>query len=1291
MIEEKQPFPGGAERFILYEYVLKPAIAEANRFLAETLPQLVKDKENKDNLKLSGTDPSDSYKVGDDFLKGKIVKLVDAPAGADPSEGSVFVRYVIEGGNIQLPGLDQPKPLSELSLGDLKKIKGQDTGFSQSNLSAVVELARKVNYTRSAEPLLIIRDVPAYSLEVASSSQVSKTIDLRFGISKIRTYSGPPGAEVAIDSTACLVELSFQSEPKFKLYGFVGVSSNDGIIIRLGTEGLKVPLGTLPFLMTGISVLYGEKYGPDIDLGRLDDPIDEIARAKPMDVAKWARTAELLAWAPSRDDIRVYGLNTVIGDIASSGKLIRISQCGVTYMSVGPRLWVGGNLTFLSDDSDQNSSPDAEPRSAYVSVIGLIDFQRQTLALSSEFKLEPLKGWRELSLEGASELQASFKYPSDWYYAIGGYDMNRCKVSLPWFNMTGGFRVTPTHIAMAAEVRFRLYASVLGISVEFWTMFGFSVLFGWNPQQVQGRLYGRVSFKIEVCGIGFSLSFNVNSQFSFPKPKQLSIKGKCSVSIGPFYDKDIEWTLIDEKDPPETPEPEANLQLKDGFKSLAVTHPPSGSSSELNSDPAKPEVSKVWPDCEISVPFKRLAFDPQGRLFGTDGMRGVYNEGGGVETRHLFTGIHLYKIDTETGVEEEINDYFGYWQGVSTGNGTVSGAQLQIPSGSPLAWLAQFDYAYPGDSEQDSSWHYQYFGAGRATLIDPGHLELQSFSVDSASPFFLMPFLGFSQTRLALFYGNYSVLLSVDGLDPLDPLGPKRLASAISILTFERDEVHVKFDEIDGAGNPVFTADGRSTLKVTRSRVRSYPFGLNLVSRVLERNDGGPIAGVRTSNVNSERGMNVLAIGYSPFIEVPTVDHKKVLTPGRYRLKLYGTTIARLLDGGADKPKDWPEVDVRFDVVLPDKLRPYILYSTFGDERLFGMPWKGWYPSPFGVGLPGYFNYQNVIRFRVHYMEKIFPKMFIQFDDGLGLAPPIEKIVDVKRSVIPRHRFTKVPWEWYESRGIQISPSEIAIEDVIPPGSYEVRIGRVNPDQPDERAVLDTWHCLISQYPSPDDHLRVMGAVRGVYGNFGYRPTDKLNPPAFPQDDVLEQAKNAQSRTAATLSPKLFELEASSVSAGLNYLRLFEFYRVFEGTCSPSESPVRPAADPGLNHLMDQDGNVVALIARSNEPIDWRRVSVVAYYSTFSPPHDSKFYRFDVRVSPSHDGCSAALFLLADSLPVKIPRGGFKFVVSYDCGKDGLPVLRDLNDPHNGSRLLKVDWTFYQRFGSEWKQEGVKI
>lgn len=74
--------------------------------------------------------------------------------------------------------------------------------------------------------------------------------------------------------------------------------------------------------------------------------------------------------------------------------------------------------------------------------------------------------------------------------------------------------------------------------------------------------------------------------------------------------------------------------------------------------------------------------------------------------------------------------------------------------------------------------------------------------------------------------------------------------------------------------------------------------------------------------------------------------------------------------------------------------------------------------------------------------------------------------------------------------------------------------------------------------------------------------------------------------------------------------------------------------------------------------------------------------RFEIRIVPSPDGCSAALLLLADEVPIRVPSGRYAMQVVYAHRKGSLPSLVDLADP--GRTASTVSFTFEQTLGRPW-------
>lgn len=1235
------------------------------------IPEFLENYEDEVNEKLKN-----NYKIGDKFPGGGIIQYIEYPTDIASENGKVYLYFENNGGALKIPDLTEFPSLSEISIEKLEKIPKIETGFSFSNLSVTIEIGTKINLTDSSRAPFIYRGIKTYSIEIQKEFPSSI---LGVGIAKSITINSDDLKDNEIWGEKYLVRFQTINPIGLGLYGFVG-KSHSGFIISIKTSGIKIPLGTTGFSLTGISMLFGERWAPRLDNASLKDPVDEVKVALPATMVDWAiRRAEsdLTSWAPTKYDTRVYGLAATFSDSPTNGRLIKLTEFGIIYFSIGPTIWIGGKIQVLNGEEGKGTLME-------IPGYGVIDCNSGTIFLRATTEFKPIKAWDELKVKGAVELQMSTKTLSNWYFAVGGYNLSGCAIELPWFSLSGGYRITSSHIAMAGSIYLNLDFNILGCEVEAYGSLKLFALFGWNPIQVMAGIDAYIKLGIRLFGKSRTFGVGLYAALSFPKPTLFLLRGKVIFGMTwPMEDKEIDFDIFNYEKDVETPEPESNLQLPDNFDALKALHIPSGRSSNVKSisDKNSADISKIWPDTTLQIPFKRIAYDQSKVIFNPIENYGLYREDSGVNVQHLISRIELYKIDISTGEEEKLNSVNGFWRADVSEKGLKSTSTLLFPSISPLSSYNLFNYSTPLNFNEVTNYNFQFFGEGVSTYINEEIYRLTPFNIITPNGFDLVNVPINKNNRLAMFRMGFFLNLGYSikdetGSEQFEPI----LASSVVMLVFLRDvETVYDFKILDDKKNEIQDVDiSRSEIEIG-DEVSLFKIELTSKSKT-------PISSlIATQNAENRLGDGIMGFGFLPYRNSADIISQTILSPGRYRLKLEGSSVATLYD---KKVKNWEPIDILFDVEKPNEIRPYILYSTYGDERIFEMPWSGWYPSPVGIGLPAYRSHSLIIRFREHYINKIFYKLYFTISNN-----EFEKSeeVEVKASAISRHQFTKTPWEFYESRNLSVFPSECSIDFVdLKAGSYKISIIDKSDNNESQSIKLDEWICIISKYETPTLHLTPISSAKsmitGLYGQFGYEKyiDEMIEYVVLPKEKSFYEAANYIGGRA--LPAKIFPVEGLEKNGSLCFFSILEYCRIFENNdFVPYSSPLQPSNQITLNLLLNQQQQAVGIIYRSDEPLDWRRVSTDVFYGNA----DKEYLNFGARIFPSPDGCSAIFILIVEKIPVIMPSEQFRFLISYNYEVDGLPFLRSKNQAdlgNNQPHIDRVEWYFYQPFGKSWNK-----
>jgi len=148
---------------------------------------------------------------------------------------------------------------------------------------------------------------------------------------------------------------------------------------------------------------------------------------------------------------------------------------------------------------------------------------------------------------------------------------------------------------------------------------------------------------------------------------------------------------------------------------------------------------------------------------------------------------------------------------------------------------------------------------------------------------------------------------------------------------------------------------------------------------------------------------------------------------------------------------------------------------------------------------------------------------------------------------------------------------------------------------------------------------------------------------------------------------------------GLFFFRLFEWAGIFEANPLAADERVfaRPAS-ADLNLVMDSTRTPAALLLRTAEPCDWRRVDITVLHR-MKPEFER---RFETRLVPAPDGCACVILLLADEIPVRVPRGEYALRLRYKYRLDDLASL--VNSVDSNATLDECQIALTQPMGGVW-------
>jgi hypothetical protein len=1149
------------------------------------------EKEWTDNLK--------KVRTGGDFLGLKVTR------GNDPAE-NVVLRV-------------------ELS-GDVPGVPGLKIGMA----TAEVVIERSINLTTSGKPPVNIVGILSFAIELELSKKENYKIRLGYAQDE----------SIASQSRIVLVSVEWKN-PQFRLLGLLGQTDKGGILIDVqGESPAAVPLGASGFGLKGVGLLYGEHFAPMVNGAVAGNAMEKLASADAGAYADWAQRAKQLdTWIAVPDDINVYGISATMVDMGSSGRLVRLEQYGIAYLTYGPTLILSGDLRILEKIEGGRA-------------IGTIDLRSRSIFARVSQRIDVIP-WAPNALvaEGSVEVSASLTNDMRTFIALGGYGMDGCRITLlDFLELTGGIRVVPIHgIAARAKGRVAAEGEVAGFGggFSFWIEVYGGI--GWNPVALEARLEIGGSIWIKVFGKKLALGASVLTELYLKKPLIFRLRVDFEIKIW-FATIHIPVTVFNFEDRQlESPAPALQHAAGNG---VAIMHPPSGLLGTLN---AKQPI--IWPDTMFVLDFQRSA---GASPIIVNSVSGALREAG-IDVNHQFHTLVIERKDPLDGSYSALPDVRASWLLNASESGMRPSSRLAIPSNDPFGWLQHYGYRQSDAIDRIKQFRLQAFGAGpaRAYEVSPSgtaNAQFGEIEISWGRAFWLIP---------VPWANGYARALNVQGAE---------ITFSAPTLT-GRDAFDVDLCElriVSSVYRPPQTYVRNGTAWAPKI-VRLIGYGEAEWSILIERTANE--AKLPLLIVDNERTNLIVAIGYRAAERVVSpVPDTQVLAPGHYRLRTKGETSASFRGNTAPATGIWNFAQ-EFEVV-PPPLRPYLRYATLGDERIFGLDAGGWNPNPTGQGFGHYPSHLGQIRAGVGYLDKIYPTLFVSTDDAsTEISVPVN---DCRQGTLAG---TRASQQWRTETGQPPSvEGEISFDVHEPAGLHRLTVRRIGTDGVTPGDVVDEWTYRVSSYKSAAAHLGISSVLGCAVGPFGSRGVPANPPAAIPADFDPDKVTAASINGSWTL-PRLVSsfVGVGSAQAGLHFLQALEWCGIFD---APSDSlghgPFARPDNPDLCLVMDRAAAPFGLLIRTAEPCDWRRVELVAV-TRFADPEAR---RLAIKVIPSPDGCQCLLIMFAEGIPVRVPKGDLLLRIRFKLEADGLPRLTLAADP--AKKVEEVLTAFNQPLGAAW-------
>jgi hypothetical protein len=691
-------------------------------------------------------------------------------------------------------------------------------------------------------------------------------------------------------------------------------------------------------------------------------------------------------------------------------------------------------------------------------------------------------------------------------------------------------------------------------------------------------------------------------------------------------------------------------------------------------------VDPIWPDSEIVIPFlRRLIEDPISaephRIINSSTE--VFSEGG-VKVRHTLNQLQLFHLNQDGKAPVEIADLRGVWVEGPPGPDKTSlpVAQLHVPGADPFEWLSAHSELTDDVTVEPGEVIDQGFliGANEIAIQVARRFGNVVISATKEMSFDLIAISPIVFGSRLLIGRRVDISLSHAGSDyagPPLPLLVRRLELLIPI------DIPPKI--IAPSGFAISVSDG-GPLDVVGQGLRLFVVGIS-------RSDGALFSAVSVRMSSENESVCLWKVRY--YLESrENADWRErvILSPGKYQLKLAGSSNWWSARGGPSKGGAWSK-EVLFSIDFPDHLRPYMMTTTIGDNRIMNPKDDPWNPSPFGRGLPLYADLLGVVQSKVPYLEKIYRSLNVTVSRSHAGAPKTVPS-SLGPNLFNESADNPASAKWKSGLGIPGSiASELRLQGPFEPGLNTLSISFDDPFNSGRTLKLDEWEFESSRFSSFSQHLAFSST--GIHAAF-----DEFGPVALPSLPDLtaypdpHMVGDAQPGSEKWLLPLPMASLAQPIDTGTHdrFIKLAARLncKVKSGATHSLELFFEPVAASQIAVMLDPTGAGHVMWMRTAEPLDWRRTSGSFLYRSLAsdPSKAVDATKFDLFFVPSFDGSSAFLFAAAGGRFVRLPKGLYDVSLSYSLVQAGLPSNR--RSSGDDSTPMRTSFRIVNPFGSEW-------
>lgn len=1067
---------------------------------------------------------------------------------------------------------------------------------------------------------------------------------------------------------------------------FLGGVSDRGIMIGIDVFlPVPIPLGPTGLGLNGIGGDYAHNFkprieagleaeGPKLDLetgeGGEETPVGEIQNPTAIHYLQWARNPDeaLDRWVPAPEQETAVGIavRSFLCDVPMLGALFQIEPAGFTVLTPGAILILGGEGKLLNADA------------ITLDALAVIDSSSGSFALGGGVELKIPESGAVAEAQAVFESFFSRVEPTTWFVRIGS-EQDPAKANF-LIDFSGKLYIELNHyrVVFGAEIIWKEKIELAKIFEVFVKANGvIRGLLGWNPRQIAAelKLAGEAGFKVWKFKLSASLSVSVWGHV--PQPRVLEATGVYKLN-GPFPLKPVKITV---KLPREHDNvaPKIELPFGEVAQRAGAMHGPSGRQWDLSEPDLAPE-NQPWPDATLTIPFSSRLTDETGKILGP--AIGPQTQGG-YDVHHRLTRLEITDLTNGTVVEGV--------QAVWAEGPTGETAQLHVLGRDPYSWLFWNESVSISLDVPDPTAHLQLFGVGNNQVLD-STTRFGKLRVTPAPDALLNNDFGFALPRRVISGRDLTLQFRTGAELPI-------AADKIWFYVIEYRE------ELATAAH--LTAPDAPSAPLAIAHHEIFP-GVYLVTYQLDIPPGEAMDELQITALEGAGPLHLYGVLFREIaVTEQSCQERVILTPGRYRLEMEGTTSATSLDGLAEpEEQDWVH-DWEFDVVYPYSLRPYLRDTTVGDGRIIRDEKLSWNPTLFGIGFPAYRGYLPAVRFVVPYLSDIFPTLryrLVYEEEGLAnysfTAEPVENATGENSLLEPSEDFL----DWI---GCPIdADQELEGPEPLPAaGPAEVQLIFDEPGGTARR--LDGWNCYVSQFSGFVAHMalsqKTLTRVYDTEGPRGIAPcftpgdigfTARRSIGGGRMDPILTAPRTSPPDPTAPLLPQggpVFEnltfpaelsvppltwrlpaamaqhLDDDSVPLPVAFARFARASgAVFsEFADNPHFGLANTVEETTVEAIMDGQGRPYALWLRTPEPVDWRRVEgalkirhlkgegACATELAFRMP-----LSLAIEILPGPDASSAFIVGSLAGVRTRLPRGEYELTLAFDPTVKHLPPLR---------------------------------